>query len=186
MHEDHPVVMYKEDFVSEDYGESNPPSLSSLLISPHPFPFVQADPSKNDSKVNEHKKHTHAHRIRHYHSRPGVEKHQKKILFDVLPESPIVMTDDEDSGVDKFEVASLVQPSNGAELKSRRPREAEHHQRRKRWQSSSPYNRVVYQPNPNAYRQSNYVEIPPNSFAAYQPHHAVWQPAARYKYTFII
>lgn len=27
MHENHPVVMYKEDFVSEDYGEYKPASL---------------------------------------------------------------------------------------------------------------------------------------------------------------
>lgn len=154
-----------------------------LLISSHPFSFVKADPSKNESKVNEHKKHSHAHRIRHYNSRPGVEKHQKKILFDVLPESPIIMTDDEDSGVDQFEVASLVQPSNGKDLKSRRPREAEHHQRKKRWQRNSGYNRVPHQPNPNLYHQFNYAEIQPNSFAAYQPNHAILQPSNRYKYT---
>lgn len=93
------------------------------------------------------------------------------------------MTDDEDSDVDQFEVASLVQPSNGKDLKSRRPREAEHHRRRKRWQRNSGYNGVIHQPNPNLYRLSNYAEIQPNSFAAYQPKHAVFQPSGRYKYT---
>ncbi|KAH8418058.1 hypothetical protein KR222_011115 [Zaprionus bogoriensis] len=106
MHEDHPVVMYKEDFVSEDY-----------------------DPSKNETKVSSHKKHKHSQHIRHHRNRPGVEKQQKKILFDVLPESPIVMADDDDdSGADNFVAAPLVQPAKEKQLLKRRQRRQAHHQ----------------------------------------------------------
>ncbi|EDW83131.2 uncharacterized protein Dwil_GK22477, isoform C [Drosophila willistoni] len=64
MHEDHPIVMYKEDFVSEDY-----------------------DPKKNDTPTTvQHKKHRH---MRHHR----VIVDEPRLQFDTLPDTPIIIDD---------------------------------------------------------------------------------------------
>lgn len=86
-----------------------------------------------------------------------MDRHQKKIRFDVLPESPIVLTDD-DSGVDKFEVAPLLRP------KSRRARDVQRRNKRKLSSFARNYN---YIPQPNDFSKPNYVRSQPR-FTAYQ------------------
>lgn len=50
MHEDHPVVMYKEDFVSEDYGESNPPRLPVCQLTFHFFCSSRSEQEREQGK----------------------------------------------------------------------------------------------------------------------------------------
>ncbi|KAH8358944.1 hypothetical protein KR093_003432 [Drosophila rubida] len=112
--EDHPVVMYKEDFVNEDYGESYLALSQTHCTDARPC----SDPAKNQSKTTPHRQYKHLKRTRHHHSRPVVEKSQEKILFDVLPETPIFAGDgdDDDSGADTFVVAPLLEPSKSEAL----------------------------------------------------------------------
>ncbi|XP_020799423.1 uncharacterized protein LOC110177175 isoform X2 [Drosophila serrata] len=85
MQEDHPVIMYKEDFVTEDF-----------------------DPSKNATSPGHHKKHRRTH---HHHAEPQPENEGEKILFDVLPDKPIVLKDDlEAVPVSNLEATQLVTP----------------------------------------------------------------------------
>ncbi|XP_030558714.1 uncharacterized protein LOC115761187 isoform X4 [Drosophila novamexicana] len=118
MHEDHPVVMYKEDFVNEDY-----------------------DPSKNETKVHHRKLFKGLQRIRHHHLRPPTKPVavEEKIVFDVLPESPLILGDD-DSVADKYEVAQLVQPLQ-QESPQKYPKKYHSRQRR---QADNPYVRKSY------------------------------------------
>lgn len=134
------------------------PASQRNLHLPHSV-VSQADPSKNESKAKEHKKRTHAQHIRHHHSRPGVERHQKKIRFDVLPESPIVIADD-DSGVDKFEVSPLLQP------KSRVARDVQQRPKR-RINEVYTGNNYVPQNNYNVYSKPYYANSQPH----YTAHH---------------
>ncbi|KAM8707034.1 hypothetical protein ACLKA7_011184 [Drosophila subpalustris] len=106
--EDHPIIMYKEDFVNEDY-----------------------DPAKNQTKGSHHRKYKHLQRTRHHHSRPNVEKQQEKILFDVLPETPIFVGDaDDDSAAYNFEAASLLEPLKKEETQPKYPKKYHSRQRR--------------------------------------------------------
>ncbi|XP_034113284.2 uncharacterized protein LOC117573894 isoform X2 [Drosophila albomicans] len=82
MTEDHPIVMYKEDFVNEDY-----------------------DPTQSETKAKPTRKYKQLKRMRHHYSTA------EKIRFDVLPETPIFVDDADDSGADNFEAASLLEPS---------------------------------------------------------------------------
>ncbi|XP_070143068.1 uncharacterized protein hdly isoform X2 [Drosophila kikkawai] len=85
MQEDHPVIMYKEDFVTEDF-----------------------DPAKNATSPGHHKKHRRTH---HRHAEPQPENEGEKILFDVLPDKPIVLKDDlEAAPVSNLEATQLVTP----------------------------------------------------------------------------
>ncbi|XP_041565023.1 uncharacterized protein LOC108140579 isoform X2 [Drosophila elegans] len=85
MQEDHPVIMYKEDFVSEDY-----------------------DPTKNETTSGRNKKHKRTH---HHRAEPQLENEGEKILFDVLPDKPIVLSDDlKTLPVSKIEAAQLAEP----------------------------------------------------------------------------
>ncbi|XP_030238688.1 uncharacterized protein LOC108657872 isoform X1 [Drosophila navojoa] len=80
--EDHPVIMYKEDFVNEDY-----------------------DPTKNETKSIYPKLYKRTQRTRHHHSRataqPALE--EEKIIFDVLPETPLILSDDDDKSKQRTE-----------------------------------------------------------------------------------
>ncbi|XP_064550561.1 uncharacterized protein hdly isoform X2 [Drosophila montana] len=118
MHEDHPEVMYKEDFVSEDY-----------------------DPNKNETKVHHRKLFKGQQRIRHHHLRPPTKSVavEEKIVFDVLPETPLILGDD-DSVADKYEVAQLVQPLKQESLQ-KYPKKYHSRQRR---QADNPYVRKAY------------------------------------------
>ncbi|XP_022210715.2 uncharacterized protein LOC111066422 isoform X2 [Drosophila obscura] len=89
MQADHPVIMYKEDFVSEDY-----------------------DPSKNKTTAVHHKKRKHS-RTHHHRRQPQLEKEEEKIYFDVLPDKPIVLNDDLEAAPVKNmdEASELVKPT---------------------------------------------------------------------------
>ncbi|XP_039491315.1 uncharacterized protein LOC120451570 isoform X2 [Drosophila santomea] len=83
--EDHPVIMYKEDFVSEDY-----------------------DPTKPDPSPSHHKKHK---RTRHHHAKQVTERKEDQILFDILPDKPIVLEEDLKAlPPSKVEAAQLAEP----------------------------------------------------------------------------
>ncbi|XP_061399067.1 uncharacterized protein LOC133334757 [Musca vetustissima] len=70
MEEDHPVIMYKEDFVDEDYV-----------------------PSKNATKrQRKYKDITHRRRQK---TTPSPEVESEKIYFDILPETPLLVEDEE-------------------------------------------------------------------------------------------
>ncbi|XP_043654611.1 uncharacterized protein LOC122620974 isoform X2 [Drosophila teissieri] len=85
MQEDHPVIMYKEDFVSEDY-----------------------DPTKTETSPSHHKKHK---RTRHHHAKQVAEKKEDQILFDILPDKPIVLEEDLKAlPPSKVEAAQLAEP----------------------------------------------------------------------------
>ncbi|XP_052859182.1 uncharacterized protein LOC128266589 isoform X2 [Drosophila gunungcola] len=85
MQEDHPVIMYKEDFVSEDY-----------------------DPTKNETSSGRYKKHKRTH---HHRAETQLENEGERILFDVLPDKPIVLSDDlKTLPVSKMEAAQLAEP----------------------------------------------------------------------------
>nr|XP_036673753.1 uncharacterized protein LOC118877787 isoform X1 [Drosophila suzukii] len=85
MQKDHPVIMYKEDFVSEDY-----------------------DPTKNESNPVRHKKHKRTH---HHRVEPQQENDGDPILFDILPDKPIVLEEDLKAPlVTSIEVAELAGP----------------------------------------------------------------------------
>ncbi|KRK02978.1 uncharacterized protein Dyak_GE25698, isoform C [Drosophila yakuba] len=85
MQEDHPVIMYKEDFVSEDY-----------------------DPTKPDPSPSHHKKHK---RTRHHHAKQVTERKEDQILFDILPDKPIVLEEDLKAlPPSKVEAAQLAEP----------------------------------------------------------------------------
>ncbi|XP_052859188.1 uncharacterized protein LOC128266589 isoform X5 [Drosophila gunungcola] len=86
MQEDHPVIMYKEDFVSEDY----------------------VDPTKNETSSGRYKKHKRTH---HHRAETQLENEGERILFDVLPDKPIVLSDDlKTLPVSKMEAAQLAEP----------------------------------------------------------------------------
>lgn len=64
---------------------------------------------------------------------------EEKIVFDVLPESPLILGDD-DSVADKYEVAQLVQPLQ-QESPQKYPKKYHSRQRR---QADNPYVRKSY------------------------------------------
>ncbi|XP_034485467.1 uncharacterized protein LOC117790228 isoform X2 [Drosophila innubila] len=126
MTEDHPIIMYKEDFVNEDY-----------------------DPTKNQTKGSHRRTYKHLQRRRHHHShsRLPVEKQQEKILFDVLPEKPIFIGDaDDDADVYNFKASSLLEPTKEETL-PKYPKKYHSRQRRQTWgYSYAPQQQLQYHP----------------------------------------
>ncbi|XP_017848924.1 uncharacterized protein LOC108604131 isoform X2 [Drosophila busckii] len=136
--EDHPVIMYKEDFVDENY-----------------------DPSKtNETKVKRvHRRH------RHHHAQP-VDKQSAPVLFDVLPETPIITSED-NSDVKQFEVAELMQPTKH-EQTQKYPKKYHSRQRRQLNPYYTSYRQPYYVPQPVHYQYT----VPANSYlpADARPH----------------
>ncbi|XP_001358614.4 uncharacterized protein hdly isoform X2 [Drosophila pseudoobscura] len=124
MQADHPVIMYKEDFVSEDY-----------------------DPSKNETATTvHHKKHKHS-RTHHHRQEPHQEKEEEKIVFDVLPDKPIVLNDDLEAAPKKNleEAAELVKPTKEEWL---RKSHKKYHSRQRR-QTYTPCSHSSYYQTPS-------------------------------------
>ncbi|XP_070072595.1 uncharacterized protein hdly isoform X3 [Drosophila takahashii] len=112
MQKDHPVIMYKEDFVSEDY-----------------------DPTKNGTSPGQHKKHKrrHNHRVE-----PQQENDGEQILFDILPDKPIVLEEDlKAPPVSTVEVTELAEPTK-KEWLGKHPKK--YHSRQRRQTYLNPYN----------------------------------------------
>ncbi|KAI8130831.1 hypothetical protein FF38_07885 [Lucilia cuprina] len=75
-HEDHPIIIYKEDLVNEDYV-----------------------PPKNETKAEKHKRRYKdiAHRRRHSKQNMTdvvIEEKPEKMLFDIIPEKPLIVPED--------------------------------------------------------------------------------------------
>ncbi|XP_023171363.1 uncharacterized protein LOC111599808 isoform X1 [Drosophila hydei] len=85
-HEDHPVIMYKEDFVNEDY-----------------------DPTKNETKPSYPRLYKHTQRTRHHHGQAAAQPAlvEEKILFDVLPETPLILSDADNTKLEPKKEATL-------------------------------------------------------------------------------
>ncbi|XP_032586111.1 uncharacterized protein LOC6575411 isoform X1 [Drosophila mojavensis] len=146
-HEDHPVIMYKEDFVNEDY-----------------------DPTKNETKSIYPKLYKRTQRTRHHHSRataqPAVE--EEKILFDVLPETPLILSDDDDKSKQRTE-----EPTKEASL-HKYPKK--YHRRHRR----HAYNQNVRQ----LYRNDLYAPQPEPVYyhSVPAPHYLPIRPVQYYRY----
>ncbi|XP_050333771.1 uncharacterized protein LOC126761522 [Bactrocera neohumeralis] len=121
LQEDHPVIMYKEDFVSED--------------------FV---PKKNNThRLRKHK--DPAHRRRRINDQSNSEQYHplqpEKIYFDILSSAPIVTSDESKSANSKAHVevisladadAKLVDGEEEAKrLLNKRPKKFQHHRQRR-------------------------------------------------------
>ncbi|SPP87758.1 Hypothetical predicted protein [Drosophila guanche] len=116
---DHPVIMYKEDFVSEDY-----------------------DPNKNETTLVHHKKHRKHSRTQHQRREHQLEKEEEKIYFDVLPEKPIVLNDDLAAMPVKQldEALQLVKPTKEEWLRKIGPKKYHSRQRREAYAPWGPSN----------------------------------------------
>ncbi|XP_043065177.1 uncharacterized protein LOC108098618 isoform X2 [Drosophila ficusphila] len=125
LQEDHPVIMYKEDFVSEDY-----------------------DPTKNETNPGRHKKHRRTH---HHRAEPQQESEDDKILFDILPDKPIVLSDDlkalPKSNVEAAQLAEPIKEPLKEEWLGKYPKKVHSRQRR---QAQNAYEPVYeyYRENP--------------------------------------
>ncbi|XP_034661474.1 uncharacterized protein LOC117897011 isoform X2 [Drosophila subobscura] len=130
---DHPVIMYKEDFVSEDY-----------------------DPNKNETTLVHHKKHRKHSRTQHQRREPQLEKEEEKIYFDVLPDKPIVLNDDLAAMPVKHldEASQLVKPTKEEWLRKIGPKK--YHSRRRR-EAYAPWGPSNYYQTPS---QSVYFQHP--------------------------
>ncbi|XP_037716269.1 uncharacterized protein LOC119551140 isoform X2 [Drosophila subpulchrella] len=128
MQKDHPVIMYKEDFVSEDY-----------------------DPTKNESNPVRHKKHKRTH---HHRVEPQQENDGDQILFDILPDKPIVLEEDLKAPlVTSIEVAELAGPVK-KEATAKHPKKYHSRQRR---QTYRPRNELIVQ---YYYPEPKIAEVP--------------------------
>ncbi|XP_050744345.1 uncharacterized protein LOC108031607 isoform X3 [Drosophila biarmipes] len=117
MQKDHPVIMYKEDFVSEDY-----------------------DPTKNESSPVRHKKHKRTH---HHREEPQQENDGDQILFDILPDKPIVLEEDLKAPlVNPIEVAELAEPVK-KEAAGKHPKKYHSRQRRQAYLPTYPNEYVL-------------------------------------------
>ncbi|XP_044314801.1 uncharacterized protein LOC108047889 isoform X2 [Drosophila rhopaloa] len=120
MQEDHPVIMYKEDFVNEDY-----------------------DPTKNETSPGRNKKHKRTH---HHRAELQTENEEDRILFDVLPDKPIVLSDDLKAlPVSQVEAAQLAEPVKLGKLPKK------YHSRKRRQAETE----MVYD-----FRNGHYVYLP--------------------------
>lgn len=127
--EEHPVIFYKEDYVSEDYVPAK-------------------NKHKNSTSSHRSRKHKEISR-RHRYNRTEAENYHalkpEKIYFDVLPVAPVVVADDSSAIDSKFdpskirvEILSLVDDSSANEsgdepskqALSKTPKKYRHRQRR--------------------------------------------------------
>ncbi|EDW51638.1 uncharacterized protein LOC6620082 isoform X1 [Drosophila sechellia] len=116
MQEDHPVIMYKEDFVSEDY-----------------------DPTKSETNPSHHKKHKRT-RLHHAKQVTDTQKMEDQILFDILPDKPIVLEEDLKAlPQSKVEAAQLAEPIK-EEWLAKHPKKYHSRQRR---QAHGSYEKVL-------------------------------------------
>lgn len=118
--EDHPVIMYKEDFVTEDKGEFRNIYFTSEIS-------IYISSTKVANTGAHHKKHHKTHR----HAEPA-KSEEKKIYFDILSDEPIVLNSDLKTGpVSNQDAIQLVKPVK-EEWLMKYPKKYQSHSRQRR------------------------------------------------------
>jgi len=133
--EDHPIIMYKEDFVNEDY-----------------------DPNSKGGSLG--KKYEDTSTFRHQTNQNKTENYQiikpEKIYFDVLPQSPIVVADDAvSSSDDGFAVKTKTKRPKKYHHRARRDVDETEHNIQKR----NPYYRHYYYDSNNVVLSPNLAKL---------------------------